>query len=132
MAAIKGCGASFSLGTNAVAGLTSISNPITADSLDVTVFNATCMRDFIAGLRSGTMDVSGYYESGDTNGQVAMFTAMLAGTKLTGAQKPKILWNGVNGFTGDGIVTSLTVDAAVDGIVNFSATIQLSGTIAVV
>lgn len=130
--AIKGCGASFSLGTNVVAGLTSISNPITADSLDVTVFNATCMRDFIAGLRSGTIDISGYYESGDTNGQVAMFTAMLAGTKLTSAQKPKILWNGANGFTGDGIITSLTVDAAVDGIVNFSATIQLTGTIAVV
>jgi predicted secreted protein len=130
--AIKGCGASFLLGTNVVAGLTSISNPISADSLDVTVFNATCMRDFIAGLRSGTMDVSGYYESGDTNGQVAMFTAMLAGTKLTTTQKPKILWNGVNGFTGDGIITSLTVDAAVDGIVNFSATIQLTGTIAVV
>ena len=130
--AIKGCGASFLLGTNAVAGLTSISNPITADSLDVTVFNATCMRDFIAGLRSGTMDISGYYESADTNGQVAMMTAMLAGTKLTTTQKPKILWNGVNGFTGDGIITSLTVDAAVDGIVNFSATIQLTGTIAVV
>ena len=130
--AIKGCGASFLLGTNVVAGLTSISNPISADSLDVTVFNATCMRDFIAGLRSGTIDISGYYESGDTNGQVAMFTAMLAGTKLTTTQKPKILWNGVNGFTGDGIITSLTVDAAVDGIVNFSATIQLTGTIAVV
>jgi len=132
MAAIRGVGASFLLGTNVVAGLTSISNPISADSLDVTTFNATAMRDFIAGLRSGSIDISGYYESTDTTGQVAMFTAMLAGTKLTSTQKPKILWNGVNGFTGDGIITSLTVDAAVDGIVNFSATIQLTGTIAVV
>jgi len=132
MAAIRGVGASFLLGTNVVAGLTSISNPISADSLDVTTFNATAMRDFIAGLRSGSIDISGYYESTDTTGQMAMFTAMLAGTKLTSTQKPKILWNGVNGFTGDGIITSLTVDAAVDGIVNFSATIQLTGTIAVV
>jgi len=130
--AIKGSGASFSLGTNVVAGLTSISNPVSADSLDVTVFNATAMRDFIAGLRSGTIDVSGYYESGDTTGQVAMMTAMLAGTKLTSTQKPKILWDGTKGFTGDGIITSLTIDAAVDGIVNWSASIQLTGTIAVV
>lgn len=130
--AIKGSGASFSLGTNVVAGLTSISNPYTADSLDVTTFQSNNVREFIAGLRSGTMEISGYYESGDTNGQTAMFTAFLAGTKLTTTQKPKVLWNGVNGFTADGIITAYNVDATVEGTVNFSATIQLTGTIAVV
>jgi len=130
--ALKGCSASFLLGTNTVAQLNNISNPLSADSLDVTSFDSACLREFIAGLRSGTMDVSGFYDPTDTNGQVAMMTAMLAGTLLTTTQKPKILWDGVNGFTGDGIITSLTVDAAVDGLVNFSATIQLSGTIAVV
>lgn len=130
--AIKGCGASFSLGTNAVAGLSNISNPYTGDTLDVTTFDSSCVREFIAGLKSGTVDISGYYESGDTNGQVALFSAFLAGTKLTTTQKPKILWDGVNGFTADGYVSSYTVDAAVDGTVNFSATIQFTGTIAVV
>ena len=132
MAAIKGAGASFLLGANVVAGLTSISNPYTADSLDVTTFQSAGVREFIAGLKSGTMDISGYYETTDTTGQVAMFTAFLAGTKLTSTQKPKVLWNGVVGFTADGIVTGYTVDAAVEGLVNFSATIQLTGTIAVV
>jgi len=130
--ALKGCGASFSLGTNAVAELNNISNPLTADSLDVTTFDSACLREFIAGLRSGTMDISGFYDPTDTTGQAAMFTAFLAGTLLETTQKPKILWDGTNGLTADGIITALTVDAAVDGLVNFSATIQLSGTIAVV
>ena len=132
MAAVKGCGASFSLGSNQVAALTSISNPITADSLDITSFDSSCVREFIAGLKSMTIDISGYYDSTDTNGQLAMQTAILAGTILTSTQKPAILWNGVNGMTADAIITSLTIDAAVDGIVNFSASLQCTGTIAVV
>lgn len=131
MAAIKGCGASFLLGTNAVAELNNISNAYSADSLDVTTFDSNCLREFIAGLRSGTMDISGFYDPTDTTGQVAMFTALYNGTTLTSTQKPKILWNGTNGFEADGIVTSYTVDAAVEGVVNFSATIQLTGAITV-
>lgn len=130
--ALKGCGASFSLGSNSVAELNNISNPLTADSLDVTTFDSSCLREFIAGLRSGTIDISGFYDPSDTTGQVAMFTAFLAGTTLETTQQPKILWDGVNGLQADGVITSLTVDAAVEGLVNFSATIQLTGTITVV
>ena len=129
--AIKGCGASFSLGSNVVAELNNIANAYSADSLDVTTFDSSCIREFIAGLRSGTMDISGFYDPTDTNGQVAMFTACLAGTTLTTTQKPKILWNGTNGFEADGIITAYNVDTAVDGTVNFSATIQLTGAVTV-
>ena len=72
----KGCAAAFFLGSNQVAALTSISNPISADSLDITSFDSSCVREFIAGLRSMTMDISGYYDETDTTGQVAMLTAM--------------------------------------------------------
>ncbi len=125
--ALKGCQASFSLGTNVVAQLNNISNPLTGDTLDVTSFDSSCVREFIAGLRSGTMDISGFYDPADTNGQVAMFTAFLNGTLLTTTQKPKILWDGTNGIEADGVISSLTVDATVEGTVNFSATIQNSG-----
>ena len=130
--ALKGALASFLLGTNVVAELTSVSSPFSGDMLDSTVFNAGSVRSFIAGLKSGTIDISGFYSTTDTTGQVAMYTAFLAGTLLTSTQKPKFLVNGVAGFTADGLVSSYSVDAAVDGIVNFSATIQLTGTIAVV
>jgi len=130
--ALKGCNASFLLGTNAVAELNNISNPISADSLDTTTFDSSCLREFIAGLRSGTIDISGFYDPTDTTGQKAMLTAMLAGTTLETTQQPKILWDGVNGLSADGVITSLTIEAAVDGLVNFSASIQLTGTITVI
>ena len=130
--AIRGSLASFSLGTNVVAELNSVTNAFTGEALDVTVFNASSVKSFISGLKSGTINIAGFYNPTDTNGQVAMFTAFLAGTLLTTTQKPKVLVNGTNGFTADGIITAYNVDAPVAGTVAFSATIQLSGTIAVV
>ena len=130
--ALKGCSASFLLGTNTVAELSNISNAFTGDTLDITTFDSSCVREFIAGLKGGTIDISGFYDPTDTNGQVAMMTAFLAGTTLATTQKPKFLVDGTNGFTADGVISSYTVDAAVDGIVNFSASIQLTGTISVV
>jgi len=129
--AIKGCGASFSLGTNAVAGLNSISNSYSGDSLDVTTFDSSCLREFIAGLRSGTIDIGGFYRPDDTTGQAAMFTAFLTGTTLTTTQQPKFLVDGTNGFSGDAIITAYNVEVAVDGTVNFTATMQMTGTITV-
>lgn len=132
MAAIKGCAAGFYLGTNKVASLNNISNAFSGDTLDVTTFDSGCVRAFIAGLKGGTISISGFYDSADTTGQVAMFTAFLAGTLLTTTQKPKFLTNGTVGFTADGIISSYTVEATVEGTVNFSAEIQLTGTIAAV
>lgn len=132
MAALRGCAASFKLGSNVTAGLTNISNSFTAESLDTTVFNSNCVKSFLAGLRSGSIDISGYYDHTDTNGQVAMMTAFLAGTTLTSTQKPIFLVDGTHGFTADGIITSYSVSAEVAGLVPFSATIQMTGTIAVV
>ena len=130
--AINGCDSVLKLGTNEIAGLNNVSNAYTGESLDVTVFNADCVRSFIAGLRSGTIDMSGFYETGDTTGQVALFTAFLAGATLTTTQKPSFLVDGTNGFTADAIITAYNVESAVDGTVNFSCTLQLTGTIAVV
>ena len=130
--AVKGCLASFLLGTDVVASLKNVADALTGDSLDTTNFDSSCTREFIAGLRSGTIDISGDYDSTDTTGQVAMLTAFLAGTTLETSQKPKILWDGTNGLTADAIITAYNVEAAVDGIVSFSATLQLTGTIAVV
>jgi len=129
--AIKGCGASFYLGANAVAELNSVSNAITGETLDVTTFDSSCLKEFIAGIRSGTMDISGFYDPTDATGQAAMFTALLAGTTLTTTQQPKILYDATNGFSADGVISSLSTSASVDGTVEFSASIQLTGTITV-
>lgn len=132
MAVAKGYSASFLLGTNVVAHLKNVSVSIDGDTLDITSFDSAGFREFIAGLRGGTIDISGDFDSADTTGQVALLTAQLAGTTLTTTQKPKILWDGVNGITADGVISSLSIDAAVDGIVGFSCSITADGTIAVV
>ena len=128
----KGCNASFLLGTDVVAELNNVSNSITGETLDTTTFDSACTREFIAGLKSGTIDVSGYYDPDDTTGQVALMTALLNGTVLTTTQKPKILWNGTNGITADALVSTFNMDTTVEALVNFSATLQLTGTIAIV
>lgn len=125
---MQGYDASFLLGTNEVASLNSITNALTGDSLDVTAFGEE-VRSFVAGLRSGTMNIAGFYAPGDTLGQKAMLTAFLAGTLLSTA---KFLTDGVNGFSADAVVTNYTVDATPSGTVNFSATLQLTGTITVI
>lgn len=123
----QGYGASFLIGVNEVASLNSISNTITGESLDVTVFGSN-FKSFIAGLVNGTINISGFYVPGDTNGQAAMMTALLAGNTISDC---KFLTDGTNGFSADAIVTNYTVDATPSGTVNFSATLQLTDTISV-
>ena len=128
--ALKGCAASFLVGVNTVAELNSITNSVTGDTLDTTTFDSSCTREFIQGLKSGTIDISGYYDPTDTNGQVAIIAALLAGNNI---DDPKFLVDGTNGFTAEEAVCStLSIGAAVEGLVTFSATLQLSGTISVV
>ncbi len=130
--ATAGCKAAFYLGTTKVASLSSISNPVTNDSLDVTTFDSNCLKEFIYGLNSTTIDCSGFNDESDTNGQAVLLTAQLAQTILTGAQKPKILWDGTNGIEVDGIVTGVTKDAAIGAPNAFSFTIQGTGAITVI
>jgi len=129
---LQGYAASFSLGSNEVGSLASISNSVSGETLDVTTFDSGRFREFISGLVGGSIDVSGFYDPTDTTGQVALLAALLAGTKLTSTQKPEFLIDGTNGFTADAYVSTFSSDAAVAGVVNFSATLQLTGTIAVV
>jgi predicted secreted protein len=127
--AIKGCTSAFYLGTDKVAGLNNVSNPITGDTLDVTTFDSNCFREFLGGLRNGTISIIGFYEPGDTTGQQALFTALKNGEVLTAGQKPKFMMSPSIGFTADGVVSSYEVSASVDQVITFSATIQLSGEI---
>ena len=128
--ALKGCEASFLVGANEVASLSNISNSITGDSLDVTTFDSSCTREFIQGLKSGQMSISGYYDPTDSTGQAALITAVLNGDNV---DNPKFLVDATHGFTAESsVVTGVTIDGEVSGLINFSATLQLSGAISVV
>lgn len=128
--ATRGSNASFSVNSNDVAELTSVSNTISGESLDVTTFDSDNFKEFIQGLVSGQVTMSGYYDPTDANGQQALLGAVLAATNIT---SPEFLVDGTNGFGAtSGVVTSIDVGAEVAGLVSFSATVQLSGTISIV
>lgn len=128
--ALPGNAASFLIGANTVAELTSVTNTITGEELDTTTFDDGIFRTFIAGLVNGQMSISGYYDPTDTNGQVALRSAILGGTLIS---TPKFLVDGTNGFSAvNGLITSIDIGAEVAGLVTFAATIRLSGTISVV
>jgi predicted secreted protein len=76
----------------------------------------------MAGLKDGTLSISGDYESSDV-GQTTVMTAFNAGT----ACYIKVLWNGTAGHKVQCVVESYDLKAAVDGKVEWSATLQFNG-----
>jgi len=130
--ATTACSASFKLGSNVVAGLRDLQCTINGETIDVTTFQSSCFNEFIAGLKNATITISGDYDPTDTNGQVALVAANLAGTLLTTTQKPVYLVDSTKGFTFDGYVTSVNAGSTVGSANSFSATIQSTSTVAVV
>lgn len=128
--ALPGYGASFLINSVEVAELRSVTNSVTGEELDITTFDSGVFKEFIQGLVSGQFDISGYYDPTDSTGQGSIISNMLAATSLT---LPKVLVDGTNGFqSATGIGTNFAITGAVDGLVEFSATIRMSGTISVV
>lgn len=129
--ALNGCAVTIKSGSNAIAGINSIGFDTSADMLDITDFDSSCFREFIAGLKSGTVSLSGDYEPTDTNGQVVLRDAWLNGTLLTGATVISFTVDGTNGFSANAYVTSFSVNPTVEGKVTVSFSLQLTGTISV-
>lgn len=126
--AVLGMGTKILIGANAVADLVSIGGlDIKADTLDTTTLDSQGgYRQFIQGLKdAGEVSLSGYFNSGDANGQIALYNLFDAGT----VSNFTILFPSVLGaswaFTG--IVTGIKTEAASEDFIPFEATIKVSG-----
>ena len=109
-------------------GINDFSFGPTRTMLETTDFKDTSgAKTRMAGLKDGTISLSGDYESGDT-GQGKIPTAWAAGTDLW----LKMLWNGAAGHKVKCIVESFELRTSVDGKVEFSATLQFNGVYAAV
>ncbi len=109
-------------------GINDISFGPSADLLETTDFkDTTGTKSRIAGLKDGTIQFSGDYESADAP-QASVLTQMTAGSALW----CKILWNGSTGHKVQGIVESVEIKGSFDGKVEFSATVQFNGAFAAV
>lgn len=121
--AVAGKSAKFKIGANDIAGLNEGSITVNGESIDVTTFASGGWIQRLQGLKSAEISLSGFFESGDTNGQVKLRQDYMSGTATT----MSALLDGTVGWTGSFLVTSLEYGAAVDGEVSFSASLESSG-----
>lgn len=128
MAIKKGWDGALYISTNEVAALNSWTINFTADALENTAFGADD-RTYAPGLRNAVVDFAGYYTTTGT-ANVAL-TNNFRSTATNSLTTVTCLVNRTagskSGWTGSGPITALTIGGAVDGLVPFSGSIQISG-----
>lgn len=105
------------IGSNAVAEVRDFSVETTAETVDATVMGST--GDFMikkATQKSWTASVNCYYDSGDTNGQLAMDEGSEVALKLY----PEGNTTGKKYYYGQAIITSISRSLSFDGLVEIS------------
>lgn len=107
----------------AVGNVRSFSIETSADTIESTVMGKT-EREYLQGLSSGTVSIEAYWDETDA-GQLLMderaivFFEIFPTGDAAGQEK----------YTGSGIVTSKSINAAFDGMVEASFSIQVSGAV---
>ncbi len=109
---------------NAVGNVRSFSIETSADTIESTVMGQT-EREYLRGLSTGTVSIEAYWDETD-EGQLLMDERAIVFFEIF----PTGDASGQEKYTGSGIVTSKSVSAAFDGMVEASFTIQISGAIA--
>lgn len=129
MAVYSAFGTKLTIGANGVvAELTSISGlELSADTIETTTHDSTGgFRTFASGLKdAGEVSVEGYFDPDDTDGQIALKSALISGAstafKVTFPTGVGAEW------TFNGIVTQVSTGANMEENITFAATIKVSG-----
>lgn len=121
MAVIKGNAGALKLSTNTVAEMRDWSLEVSQEFVDTTAFGDT-MREQTATFASWSATANGSYDITDTNGQLALQTAWLAGSTVA----PRFFVDGTHYYSGNAYVNA-NISAAVDGVVNVSYTFTSAG-----
>lgn len=114
---------------NEVDGISSYKGTITRELLETTDFKDTSgARTFLAGLKDGSIDLSGMLEEADANGQAILRTAFDGGTDLY----VRVTFNpsagvGLKGYAVKTLVESHEYSSEVDGLNEWSASLQFNG-----
>ncbi|GAB7388996.1 hypothetical protein BSNK01_28340 [Bacillaceae bacterium] len=121
---ISGVGGKVRIGTNDVTELSNWSLDVEADTLDITHFGNSGWAVNAAGGRSW----SGFFEgtwnvANDDNGQKVLQDAMFAGTIIT----LELYVDDTHKYTGQAILTGMSVETAADDWVTISFDFQGTG-----
>jgi predicted secreted protein len=124
MATHTGSEGTVHVGANAIAEIRSYSIEETSDTVEDTTMGDS-FRTHKATLRSWTASVDVFWDETDTNGQVAL----VPGSEVTINVYPEGNTSGDDYYTGTAIVTSKSVTASFDGMVEASVSLQGTGTL---
>lgn len=122
----RALGTSILINANAIAGLTSIDGAsLSAETLDTTTLTSDGgYREFTGGFKDGgEVSISGYFEPGDTDGQVAVYDAFEAGLAIPFS----IIYPQGASWNFNGVVTGFNTSADLEDLIVFEATIKVSG-----
>ena len=133
MAFTAGKGYKVKIGSDEVSSyLTNVSQPLTKDALETTTMGDSA-RDYIEGLKGATISLSGRWDgAGATAIDGVLATAYNNSSLVTFSLNPTgtaTFSTSAPGYTGSMIVTNYEHNAAFDGVVSFSATLQVSGAV---
>lgn len=110
------------VGTTPIAEIRSYSITETADTIEDSTMGDTS-RTYKSSLKSFSGSVDVYWDESDTSGQ----QAMTVGSEITIKFYPEGASTGDTYYSGSAIVTGRTVNAAFDGMVEASLTVQGTG-----
>lgn len=127
--AVAGYGGSVKIGANTVANVKQWELPLGADLYDTSSLGSQ-WKTYVAGLLGSDAKVDVFTDLTDTNGQIAMQSALLGGTTVT----LNLLTSTANGatqhtYSGTAFVKSLDSKVVVNGVEEMSLTLTFSGTI---
>jgi len=133
MAFTAGKGYKVKIGSDDISAfLTNVSQPLTKDALETTTFGDSA-RDYIEGLKSATISLSGRWDgAGSTAIDAVLHNAYISGSLVTFSLNPTgvaTFTASAPGYTGSMIVTNYEHNAAFDGVASFSAALQVSGAV---
>jgi predicted secreted protein len=128
MAFVAGKNVTFSLNGTAIGTfLSNVSLTRNGDTLDVTTFGDSD-REFIQGLRSATITISGYFDPTASTGPDAVLATSFA--DADGVAFSLVFGTGTTvTYAGSCLVASYETTAAVDGLIAFSASLTATGAI---
>lgn len=125
MAIETGTSLVLSIAGNAVALCTSASITIDRNMLDVSTKASSGNGEYIYGQLTASIDFEGLVDFSDTtDGVQAVFTAANNKTQVAWT-----LYSGTTGWSGNGLISSVSTDATVEDVVTYSGTITVTGAI---
>jgi hypothetical protein len=127
MTATAAMGTKLKIGANSIADLTSITGlEPSADTRETTTLDSGGWRTFAQGLKDGgEASMSGYFNTADVNGQIAVWDAYRNGTEVPF----EIIFPSNLGASWkfNGVVTGFSTGAELEDSVSYEATVKVSG-----